>query len=138
MKNQETPARNRNVENLYKMVAAKIHGNYVEYALLENKLKELKEGGPLTYDHLLYIADTKNWPSFTKWYRWPEKDQLVEGLAKTRNLFVDLKEYKNLPGNEQIELDRELFNKLFKIIKNIELVSIILLIYKLFNVGFVG
>jgi hypothetical protein len=90
------------------------HGMEVDFYSIEQKLKHLREGGPLTYDDLEIIADDKCWP-FNEYWMWPSKEQIEEKLKITDGLFVDL------PNKEE-----EALSKLLYIFKNLSLVSIIL------------
>jgi len=90
------------------------HGMVIDFNSIEQKLKYLREGGPLTYDDLDVIADDNCWP-FKKYWMWPCREQIDDKLIKTNNCFMDL------PDNEE-----KIIDQLLDIFKNISLVSIIL------------
>jgi len=86
----------------------------VDFHSIEQKLKHLREGGPLTYEDLETIADDKFWP-FNEYWMWPSKEQIEDKLEITDGLFVEL------PSKEE-----EALSKLLDIFKNLSLVSIVL------------
>lgn len=114
------------IENLYKKTSQEVYGNHVDYLKLEKLLGVLKDGGSLKYEHLNFISDRELWPSFSEWYQWLAKKHINDKLIKTKDLFTDLKDYQNKGDKNQEIIDRKIFNCLFPIFKNIELISIIL------------
>lgn len=127
MINQGIQVSSKNFESWYKNIAIQKYGNFVNYEKIEKDLMELKEGVALTYNHLMIISDVKNWPSFKKWYIWPETGRLINGLKGIKKrLFVPLNDYDNQNNIKQKEIDTELFSELFNVFKSIGLVSIIL------------
>lgn len=105
-------------KNRYKTLFKKLinikHGMEVDFYSIEQKLKHLREGGPLTYEDLEIIADDKCWP-FNEYWMWPGKEQIEDKLKITDGIFVDL------PNKEE-----EALSKLLNIFKNLSLVSIVL------------
>ncbi|MBN1274250.1 MAG: hypothetical protein JXB26_18460 [Candidatus Aminicenantes bacterium] len=90
------------------------HGVLIDFDIIETRVKDLRLGGALSYDHLLKIGDDNCWP-FSKYWMWPCKEQIEDELKKTDSWFV------KLPENE-----KEVIGNLDGIFKNIALVSIIL------------
>ena len=90
------------------------HGLVIDFNSIEQRLKYLREGGPLDYEDLNIIADEKCWP-FNKYWMWPCKEQIEDELNITAGIFIDL------PNNEE-----KVIGQLLDIFKNISLVSIIL------------
>lgn len=114
------------IDKLCLTIAQEIYNSHVNYVELEKELGDLKEGGPLTYEHLNLLCDEKLWPTFSDWYQWPAKELIIDKLSETDDLFMDLKDYQSKECTRQLEIDSAIFNKLFKIFKNTELISIIL------------
>lgn len=90
------------------------HGMDIDFYSIEEKLKHLREGGPLTYEDLEVIANDNCWP-FNRYWMWPCREQIEDKLKATDGVFV------GLPNNE-----RKALGLLLDIFKNISLVSIIL------------
>lgn len=100
----------------------KYNTSFINYEKIEKELETLKTTGFLEYKHLKMIEDS--WSSFSTWYRWPAESQIGEDLENAQISFISLNGYKN--DNKSYKVEIEFFNKLFAILKNIELVSIIL------------
>lgn len=116
-----TPER---VEKLFKKVSKKKYGKEINFTPIIEELKKLKKGGALTYKHLEKIADPDCWP-FSKYWRWPSKEQIEEELKKTDGLFKIL---DGLPEEHEKrkEKERKVIWKLYDIFKHLELTSIVL------------
>jgi hypothetical protein len=101
-------------KRLFKLIAKTEGGEVQRLEEIESHLLHLKEGRALTYSDLQIIADPQYWP-FTKYWMWPDRNQIANKLETTAGFF------KDLPKGE-IAIIRRL-NAIFK---NIALVSIIL------------
>ena len=85
---------------------------------VEDRVKDLRSGKQIAYSDLLKIADDSLWP-FSKFWAWPTKDQIEEGLKTTEGLL-------SFERIEDESYEKEMITKLDSILKNIALVSILL------------
>lgn len=101
-------------KKLFKLIAKTESGKEQDLEEIEHRLGHLREGTPLSYEDLEIIADPQRWP-FSKYWMWPHRDQIEKKLEITGGWF------KSLPKDEA-----KIIRGLDKILKNIELVSILL------------
>lgn len=114
----------KEIKEIFDKICEIRFGRRLNYEPIENELGKLKKGGALTYRHLEIIGNNNYWP-FNDYWAWPSREQIEDKLKDTENLFKDIdeefdEEEKRIPNEDEI------FKKLFKIFKHIELVSIIL------------
>ena len=113
------------VEAIFKSVSSKRYKKEVNFDPITIELSKLKEGGRLNYEHLELISDNNVWP-FSRWWRWPTKDQISEYLLKTEGLFKCLNGLSEI-HEERLEIEKNIIHVLYyDIFKHLELVSIVL------------
>jgi hypothetical protein len=101
-------------KRLFKLIAKTESGAAQKLEEIEGHLMHLRNGSALTYADLEIISDPQYWP-FSKYWMWPDRNQIEKKLAKTEGWF------KNLPTEEN-----KVIQSLNKIFKHIALVSIVL------------
>jgi mRNA-degrading endonuclease RelE of RelBE toxin-antitoxin system len=107
-----------NFRSLFEKALLEKFGASANFELLEQKVSHLRTGVPIKYEDLETIADESLWP-FKKFWKWPAKEQIKEGLNKTGALLIKISEY--FSKNE-----KEVISSLNIIFNNIALVSILL------------
>lgn len=113
------------IEAAFRRASSVRYDKEIDFTPITNELSKLKNGGRLKYEHLELIADPNIWP-FHTWWRFPEESQIRDGLSKTEERFVLL---KDLPQNhdEREGREKEIIRLLYyDVFKHIELVSIVL------------
>ena len=111
--------------SLFKKIAKTESGAEQKLEVIEKQLKHLGEGSALTYDDLEVIADSNYWP-FSKYWMWPHRSQIESKLENTEGLFKNLDKAILSPSHKEKDKEKWAISDLFKIFKNISLVSIIL------------
>lgn len=101
-------------KNLFHKIIVQKHGMEINFESIEEKLKPLRNGAPLTYSHLEIIANPSYWP-FNKYWMWPSKNKIKAQFKNTHGWFT------NLPDKEE-----QIISNFDAIFKNIALVSILL------------
>lgn len=104
--------------DLFKKALQDKFGSTENLDFLEEKLKPLREGKPITYKDLKAIEDESIWP-FKKFWTWPPEEEISKDLEKTGELLRKISE-----NREQEE--ESVIISLNQIFRNISLVSIIL------------
>ncbi len=107
-----------NFRSLFEKALLEKFGASASLELLEPKVSHLRVGVPIKYEDLETIADESLWP-FKKFWKWPPKEQIKEGLNKTGALLIKISE--DFSQNE-----KEIISSLNHIFNNIALVSILL------------
>ena len=99
------------VEAIFKSVSSKRYKKEVNFDPITIELSKLKEGGRLNYEHLELISDNNVWP-FSRWWRWPTKDQISEYLLKTEGLFKCLNGLSEI-HEERLEIEKNIIHVLY-------------------------
>ena len=107
-----------NFRSLFRKALLEKFGASANLELLEQKVSHLRTGMPIQYEDLETIADESLWP-FKKFWKWPAKEQINEGLNKTGALLIKISE-------DFLENEKEIISNLNHIFNNIALVSILL------------
>lgn len=107
-----------NFRSLFRKALIEKFGASASLELLEQKVSHLRTGVPINYEDLETIADESLWP-FKKFWKWPAKEQINEGLNKTGALLIKIAEDVSQNEKESISSLNHIFN-------NIALVSILL------------
>jgi len=107
-----------NFRSLFRKALIEKFGASASLEPLEQKVSHLRTGVPIKYEDLETIADESLWP-FKKFWKWPAKEQINEGLNKTGALLIKIAE--DVSQNE-----KESISSLNHIFSNISLVSILL------------
>lgn len=105
-------------KELFRQAILKNFGVHENLEAIEDSVKHLKDGSPITYEDLLEIANDSLWP-FSRFWSWPSREQIEPRLMETKSLLAMIKEDREAH-------ERNVIIKLCQLFKNIGLVSIIL------------
>jgi hypothetical protein len=104
-------------EAIFADIAFKKYRVKIDFRTIEKKLAHLRDGEAITYADLEVIAREDLWP-FNRYWMWPAKEQIENGLEKTTDWIID-------PAQKPEDEPRMLYD-LTGLFKNIALVSILL------------
>lgn len=75
-------------EALFLDISFKKYRMKIDYATIEKAVSRLRGGEAITYEDLETIAREDLW-AFKKYYMWPAREQIEDGLEKTWGLIID-------------------------------------------------